>query len=356
MPFSIKPILTRGTPVVIGFSLLVVLFTLPSCEETVTPPVAPAGRRDYAWTFDTLRAHPGDSYKPISIWASSPSDVWAIGNADASDLSKWHYDGTAWQRDTQRISSSLFSVWGFSSEDVWTCEVYGNPGVGVWRFNGTSWQSMGSVSSTGPDVILNSIWGDRPDNLYFVGATGTLSMSSYRGLIVRYDGNSFQQIPIRPEKIQFVDMRRDSKGTGRYYLTGIVIATVNDSMNLYELDGNTLRIINVVQLASSLSDLDGEVYFTFGKKIFMYDGAQFLPLVDLSGTPFLGRMWGRGVRDFFSEAVGGLGHYNGMDFEVLIETNMEICDMCTLANEVFVLCSDNQAGVPVIIHGVLKGD
>jgi hypothetical protein len=259
--------LARGTWTGIGFSLLVVLFTLPSCEETVTPSVAPAGRRDYSWTFDTLRARTGDTFALSKIWGSSPRDMWAVGDVPSADLSKWRFDGDSWQRDTQRISAGLFSLWGLSANDVWTNEVYGNPDVGVWRFDGVSWNSMGRISSTGPDVVLNTAWGDHSDNLYFVGATGTLSISSYQGLVIRYDGNAFRQIPIRNERTQFTEIRRDIRGTGRYYLIGRAIAESGDSARIYELSGSSLRMINVVRPPASLGDVDGQVYFSFDKKI-----------------------------------------------------------------------------------------
>lgn len=61
------------------------------------------------------------------VWASGPSDVW-VGGSDAPPCSieqfkpglLFHYDGTAWKQETQ-LQSSLFgfSIWGSSSTDIW---------------------------------------------------------------------------------------------------------------------------------------------------------------------------------------------------------------------------------------------
>ena len=106
-------------------SFLAVFFiALSGCRDKGTEPVdnTPPGRRDYTWTVDTLRARPGDLIWLWNLWGSSAADVWAVGHADASDLARWHYNGSTWTRDSTRLSSNLQCVFGFAQNDVWLCD------------------------------------------------------------------------------------------------------------------------------------------------------------------------------------------------------------------------------------------
>jgi hypothetical protein len=59
---------------------------------------------------------------PAGLWASSPSDVWVVGDSGAG-----HFDGTSWSR-VQGLSMPLGHVTGRGSDEVWV----GGP-EGVWR-------------------------------------------------------------------------------------------------------------------------------------------------------------------------------------------------------------------------------
>ena len=68
------------------------LLTAFSCkDDVVTPPELQPGRRDYAWTVDTIDA-PGDTY--YRMWASSPTDVWATSPGDPSQAIA-HFNGSS---------------------------------------------------------------------------------------------------------------------------------------------------------------------------------------------------------------------------------------------------------------------
>jgi hypothetical protein len=51
-----------------------------------------------------------------SVWGSSPSDVFAVGNKGTI----LHYDGISWTTMNSGISKNIDAIWGFSSSDVIT--------------------------------------------------------------------------------------------------------------------------------------------------------------------------------------------------------------------------------------------
>ncbi|MBI3765606.1 MAG: hypothetical protein HY277_03775, partial [Ignavibacteriales bacterium] len=150
--------------------MIVLSFLLITCKDKgieIIDNTLP-GRRDYTWTVDTLKANPGDQINLSSLWGSSPSDVWAVGSADASNLAKWHYNGTAWKLDSLRLSSNLSSVFGFAQDNVWACDA---PDGNILHYDGKSWMKFGKYSLPGyPFLYLVDIWGASPDDVYCVGA------------------------------------------------------------------------------------------------------------------------------------------------------------------------------------------
>jgi hypothetical protein len=354
MSFSIKPILTRGTRIGIGFSILVVLFTLPSCEENVTPPVAPAGRRDYEWTVDTLQGSPGELHLFFQHWGSSPTDVW-VTNTGLSKYPAWHFDGDEWSPDTSLTRMSWRGIWGFGPDNVWACEGGFTSGSRVWQYDGVAWREKTTLVPMGSDMLINGIWGDRPDRFFLLGAEGKFDGSSYRALLVQSDGRSFQRFPLPDRRVQLLTMRKDVLGTGRLYFYGETVGGATDTAWFFELADRRLRQLREVTSPADLNELGGNVYFTFDKKIYRFDGIEFKMVVDLSGTQHVGRLWGRSIRDVFTVATSGLGHYNGTDYQVLVTTSQFINDVAVFEKEVFVLLDDDDFTRTFIMHGVLKG-
>jgi len=145
------------------------------------------------------------------VWASSPTDVWAVGD----DAIIAHYDGAAWRRT---IAGSPFksSIWGSGPTDVyalstfdlvhydgssWTeidldagggdGQVWGTSANDVWvmtdsseisHFDGLRWQTIDTFDFVGD---LAAVWGPSPDDLWAVGSAGA---------IAHYDGDSWRQV------------------------------------------------------------------------------------------------------------------------------------------------------------------
>jgi hypothetical protein len=359
MSFSIKPILTRGTRIGIGFSLLVVLFTLPSCNDESVPPVEPPpGSRDYEWTLDTLRS-PGQGrvFHVTSLWGSSPTNVWAVCLSSSFRTAVWHYDGTQWMADTQITSSDHFAIWGSSENDVWTCEDPGFPSARIWHHNGVSWSIKTIIEVPGySEVMLNDVWGFSPDNVFFAGAVYRSDNNSGKGILLHYDGQQFSQLNIPLITEAFRDFRGTKVGTTPIYYLRSYKMTNPGVTSIYRLIGSRLTLISALSSGSSLNEVDGKVYVEYDQKIMIPSGDTLKLWRDMSGTAFGGMMWGRSEKDFFSSGRGGLGHFNGTDFVIVYPTTLSILNAFVLPKDVFVATTDDNSGFSIIIHGRLRGD
>ena len=79
---------------IVLFFVSTALLLLNNCDNTEPVDELKPGRRDYAWTVDTLN-YP---FAPLTrIWGSSPTDVWAISPGDW-DKSISHFNGISWQQ------------------------------------------------------------------------------------------------------------------------------------------------------------------------------------------------------------------------------------------------------------------
>ena len=91
----------------------------------------------------------------FGVWGSSPSDVWAVGNAAVL-----HYNGSRWSSLPIGASQVAYGVWGTSPTNVW---VVGNDGTPL-HYDGTNW----ARGATLPILSLQKVWGTSPSNVWAV--------------------------------------------------------------------------------------------------------------------------------------------------------------------------------------------
>ncbi len=336
------------------FVLAGLIFLIIACCKKDNPIIPPddqpkPGRRDYTWTVDTLKGDPGDLFYMFSLWGSSPTDIWAVGHAQGSDLSMWHYDGTSWQKDPSRLSSNLMSVYGFAQNDVWASDA---PGRGVYHYDGQQWSVVYDYNNPGTYLLATNIWGDSPNNIFVAGAIDTVANGNYKGVVLHFDGVTWSFLSITPYRIGFTWIRRGIKESNRYYLSAVRYESVGDTNKIFELDGTTLKEIYTGQQSTSVNEMAGRIYHCIGQKIFKCQNGQLVVWKDFSGTMHGGRMWGRNEMDFITEGYTGVMHYNGTDIQLLYPTSMSIYDIAVYSNDVFILCYTGSNSV--IVHGTLK--
>jgi hypothetical protein len=109
-----------------------------------------------------------------SIWGSGPSDVYVLGTFDLM-----HWDGQSWTAVTLDAGAGDGQVWGTSASDVWVM-----PGSSTLsHFDGTAWQAVELRDDFVGD--LAAVWGAAADDLWAAGSAGS---------IAHYDGASWTEV------------------------------------------------------------------------------------------------------------------------------------------------------------------
>jgi hypothetical protein len=144
----------------------------------------------------------GDDTMLLSVWASGPTDVWAVGIADESGfLRKW--DGTKWGSQGIPGSSSLWGVAGTGPHDVWM--IGNNPqGAGlVLHGDGSHFDLIGYK---GPPA--RGIFCVRPDDVW---------VAPYEGGIEHWNGSTWETAPTTAGPL----LRMAGSGTDDVWATGL---------------------------------------------------------------------------------------------------------------------------------------
>jgi len=108
-----------------------------------------------AWT----PVPPLPGFRPLSMWGSSGSDIWAGGGAT------FHYDGTQWSRAAD-TAQTVF--WGSCPTDVWASIGFGE----ISHFDGTAWTARPSILFSAANG-QTTLTGTGPDDLW-LSAAGSL--------------------------------------------------------------------------------------------------------------------------------------------------------------------------------------
>lgn len=111
------------------------------------------------------------------VWGAAPDDVFVVGN-DGIIL---HFDGREWTPQPGPRGEHYGGVWGHSGE-VFVVGMQAPEGGIVRHYDGRSW----SLQPTPPTVFLSGLWGSAPDDVFSVGAEGS---------ILHFDGERWRAQP-----------------------------------------------------------------------------------------------------------------------------------------------------------------
>lgn len=350
------------------FSLIAVLVLSQSCEDSVIGPVEDnPSSTNYEWIIDTIDIEMGHSLN--RIYASSSDDVWACGDGEV-----WHYLNSKWSKDNSILGWSYGALGGSDNANVWMVANGNYNGVDIFKFNGGSWNKFGHYEYEKLDsyLWLNDVWGDSRFSAYGVGAIENKAFTKNIGIIMKYDGITWNFLDIPETNMNFYGIKRDTKGSGKYYIYGEEIVrdtttnpiTITDFVyKIFEFDGtNILQIFSNTSIYLYPTIIDGQIIFIGDNTIFKYQKGIFFPIKNFSSSEYnIGNGQGRSLNDIILLCVKGqdywgpkyLVHYNGKELKEIFSTDGDIRGFQIVDNGIFVIIQTPKMEW-IIAHGVLE--
>jgi hypothetical protein len=140
-------------------------------DATPLVDAAIAGCSSGGWCWST----PAPQGNPLySIWGSSSSDVWAVGESGAIV----HWNGKVWSQVPSGVAGALRSVWAASPSDAWTV----GDDAAVLHWNGSAWSPRSDVPATG--YYWRAVWGTSASDVWIVGGNEAIG----GGAMMHWDG------------------------------------------------------------------------------------------------------------------------------------------------------------------------
>jgi hypothetical protein len=162
-----------------------------------------------------------------AIETTGPADAWAVEQNGVL----WHYNGSAWAKDTT-APSGVRSVWALAPNDIWVA----TSASGVRRWNGSTWSDVGGLTQTGLSLIrgrdANDVWVATPGGSVYHWNGGTWTARPLTNGMTAVDA-----YPAGPDEAWFVG-GIDSPYRAHWYAGAWTYAETN-----LELGGDTYRSI-----------------------------------------------------------------------------------------------------------------
>jgi len=348
--------------IVIGVLWCSLLLVGGACQQhPTTPEPREPGRRDYVWTVDTLAA---EMNYIRDVWGATPADVWAVGPAGTYRNRLWHSDGTAWTAYTQEeIWCGGKTLHGFSADNIWMGGQAGwfSEGAGIWHYDGVTWEEQAVYNVEGAySVHIWSIHGRTPDDIYACGMFSYVQEprnSTYRGFILHYDGNTWEEVYRATWESQFLEVLQ---AENRVYIDALEHWDTN---TFYELQGSRLDTVHSRRGRNGVMNLiDEAVYFTMRHGVYRNKNGTFQRIRAFDMANFGYQVYGRHPTDLFLRMLDGVAHYNGTDTQQLYTYPDQaeariINEPLILERDIFFILNDHTLGPRysnMIRHGTLK--
>lgn len=142
----------------------------------------------------------------VSVWASSPTDIWAVGR-DGATL---HWDGTSFEVLTKE-RFNLRRVWAASGAEAFSLPELGT-NAAVLRHDGGSWAES-LHASTSSALQLFDVWGTGGD-VWVVGSSASPPAPSAVALRLRSGGSTWDDIGAPWDAAAGPPMLQSIRGTG----------------------------------------------------------------------------------------------------------------------------------------------
>lgn len=296
---------------------------------SVSTPIGPPWRYEITVTLTAPGPFCWSNPQPqgntfLSLWAVSPNDVWAVGEAGTIH----HFDGQKWNPSPSGTTETLHAVWASSATDVvavgtkgtalrwdgsrWTTETSGSTQrlLGLWGSGTTAWAvgEAGTIfkrsgrtwtaQTSSVSSQLNGIWGRSETEVYAVGAGG---------VILKYNGSAWVAMSS--------GVATDLNGIWGDASTATV---VGQSGTILALSGTTWtsQTSGSTETLSSVFSLSGGSYFAVGANGTVLRGNSGTWTPQAAGTTLsLFSVRGTAANDVWTAGAGGqLIRYNGTLF------------------------------------------
>ena len=261
---------------------------------------------------DWTRMYRGKGHYPLSVWGSSPTDVFAVGEPGTI----LRYDGTTWSKMDSGTTALLFDVWGTSPSDVFAV------GDTILHYDGSTWSRMEIATVAIERVKLSGVWGTSSSDVFAVGSIRNDDWS-LEGAVLHYDGTTWSRMEIATVVLDHLSRLSGVWGTSSsdVFAIGKGISRYSITRTILHYDGTTWSTMDsgVTSLLSDVWGTSASDVFAVGDEgtILHYDGSTWT-VMDSGTTAELFDVWGSSSHDVF--AVGGRNtilHYDGSKWSTM---------------------------------------
>lgn len=186
------------------------------------------------------------SYNLNGVWGTSDDNIYAVGDHGTI----LHYNGAIWDPvDVSSLTmSNLNGVWGSSDGTLFAV---GAGGTVLQRTPDGNWTSL-TDDALQTNSVFKAVWGSGPGDVYVVGGNGATFGEPEDGVIMHYDGVSWEDMPLPPTNIDGTTANLNDvwgivSGTDRYVYAvgnyGVILRKVN-SGDWSQMTTSTYRDLN----------------------------------------------------------------------------------------------------------------
>jgi hypothetical protein len=150
------------------------------------------------WTVARTWSQAGQA---TSVAVLSPTNVWVFGSSSFSGvtgLGAWHFTGRVWVR-APRIAAAIYRASAISRHDIWAITVSPHGGS-VVRYDGYSWARVPAADAALAGTQLNDILAVSPDNIWVSGISPVSGVDGHL-VLAHWDGQQWKRF-VSPWSVQ----------------------------------------------------------------------------------------------------------------------------------------------------------
>jgi hypothetical protein len=198
----------------------------------------------------------------LSVWGSSPSDVYAVGGARGNGFPTLvvHFDGTTWKRFSPGGMETYWWVYGASKNDVWMVGENGR----ITHWDGSSFVEH----SSGTTATLYGVWASGANDAWAVGGTANGGKNAPNDIVLHWDGAAWTPSPM-PQLFGRAYFKVWGSSADDVYVVGEAATIWHRKNGAFALETNPAQ--------GTLTTVHGcgasEIYAVGGRDVLRSDGA-----------------------------------------------------------------------------------